>query len=391
LAELNCHLNTQPPLNFFHAFPLNTPTLQRIALTASVNWQKSVDILQKILMGQNVDTLNEISYKGATSPQLLNQISHFRSLRHLSLNSFTENQLDESHIESLEKLRQLRHVDLDLNAFAGKAMETIGRWLAGLEELSNLSLSVPRDHVKRCVFNERTYHHVSDLTLRFKNHPSSDFLSLIPSSFPSLQKFAALSIVTNLDDSLEFEKTGLMALKAFPMTAIKLCNFRLHISFERVITILRTWPLLEVFHIVPAAGSSFSDLESFHIMLWISSHCDRLHELCLPISLSDLATTTITSPLPSNCPLRSLSLSYLSNYTHEIWDQGDTFVRNLIRLFPQLAINHPETIRNRDVYKILDGYKLPVTSPSSGSSRYDTLEKPLRRFGQIRDDSHAPT
>jgi hypothetical protein len=344
-------------------------------LTAWYDWQKPGDIFQKILMGQNVDTLNEISYKGVISPRLLKQIFSFRSLRYLSLNSIVENRLDESHIESLEKLRQLRHVDLDLSIFAGEAMETIGEWLVRLEELSHLKLSGPRDHVQCCVFNKRTYHHVSDLTLRFENHPSSNFLSLIPSIFPSLRKFAALSIVTVWNDSLEFGKKHLMALRAFPMTAIKLCNFRLRISVEHMITILKTWPLLEALHLIPAkkteSGSGFSDLESFRILSWINSHCDRLHELCLPLSLSRLATTAPTSlPPSSNCPLQLLSLSYSSKSIDIIWGREETFVHNLIRLFPHIATDCPEAIRNSDLGKILDVKKIPAIS--KGASRYFT-------------------
>jgi hypothetical protein len=219
--------------------------------------------LLKILKGQNATTLQEFSYNGPTSLPTLKQISRFLSLRHLSLNThFIQNRFTKSHVQFLEKLPRLKSVDLNLRNFSVDAIEAVGRWLAGLEELSDLTLNAngPRNHAYvRRVFNKRTYHHVSILTLHFNQHPSSsDFSSLIPSTFPSLQKFSIISGLQELDGSQEFGiEDIIMGLKTLPMTDIQLYNLQLRISFDDIITILTTWPLLQVLHLIPAATFFF--------------------------------------------------------------------------------------------------------------------------------------
>ncbi|KAF5350693.1 hypothetical protein D9756_008509 [Leucocoprinus leucothites] len=365
-------LKNVSPTMIYHLSPLISLSIESLDIdhVDEVENEKSTIVLLNLIRGHGTTSLRGLTYHG-TSPSIFEEASHFHSLRKLNIKTYIKanpSLFKAPDIESLQCLRHLTRLSLDIRSFSWDAIEAARRWLGSLETLSELMLDGQWENIEHCVFKGITFHHIHHLRLFLTSPVGADLFFLLSLAFPALQLLGIQAQWDiRADSSLEFQLSDLMGLKARPMKKIALVNLPLHVSSGDIAILLTTWPLLEHITLLPdkAVRSGFV-LDATFVLAQASRLGTRLKLLLLPLDFASLMATPTTSLPPAHSPLQQLILFIPNTVIPESLNEKQALVVKLLTLFPRLGnidIISLGKHASNDLQSILDGFHQLLSSP----------------------------
>ncbi|KXN87632.1 hypothetical protein AN958_08336 [Leucoagaricus sp. SymC.cos] len=355
-------------------FLLLSSSLRSITLAgATLDSYPCIHMILSIIRSNGTQLL-DVRCDGTMSSGVFHQITQFPSLHSLILQSPPSgDRLEEAELSPLDLLQNLTVIEMDIDMVSEAAEASLGRRLAGLQNLISLTLHGTRREIDNCFSSNLLFRSVEHLLLKLGGNQETDGEFLFPRLLVLFPNIHSLGLVVKEDDneSILHSIEDILVLKTRPMKRLHLDHVWNGFDVADFVTLLSTWPQLEELSL--ASSKRANDdyfLEAEPILSHIATNAPHLTDLGLPLEFSSLGSSLVThSPSLLRCPLKNLVL-HSKTTVPENMKEKLIVARNLISLFPRLTSvqePHINTVAEKsgieDLQEIISSFRALLSSP----------------------------